>query len=131
MNKKIISGRLGKDGVLKRTQSGVAILELSVADAFKQKDNQFQTSWWRINLWGKQAEKYEPHCKKGVEIVAFGRDENREYEDRNGAKKFAQTLQADYFRVCVSVESNAIDVKETVATKEQSSNYDEYGDIPF
>ena len=59
-NKIIIVGNLGKDPELRYTPQGNAVCNFSMATNEKRRDKngdmQDITTWFRITLWGRQAE---------------------------------------------------------------------------
>ncbi len=60
VNKVILIGNLGRDPEVRSTQSGQAVATLSVATSRrwrdKDGDNQEQTEWHTVVVWGRQAE---------------------------------------------------------------------------
>ena len=83
MIKLIVTGRLGKDSVLKFTANGNPVLNYSVATPVGFGDNK-QTNWVNCSTRGKQAESPEPHLKKGTQVAITGDADLREWESDNG-----------------------------------------------
>lgn len=75
--KLIIAGNLGKDPELKFIQSGDAVTSFSVATNRKYTDKTGQkvdeTTWFRVSVWGKQAESCNQYLKKGSKVLVEGR----------------------------------------------------------
>jgi len=88
-NLHIICGRIGQTPELKYTSSGSAICNVSVAtnrwDSSKKKE---VTDWIRCIIIGRQAEYIGQRALKGSEIQLKGYVRTREYEDRNGQKRY-------------------------------------------
>ena len=70
-----IAGNVGKDAVLRRTQSGDAVLGFSVAvDNGKDKHgNRRDSTWFSCSIWGKRAESLETYVRKGTNLALTGR----------------------------------------------------------
>lgn len=87
-NKIIIVGNLGRDPELRYTPQGNAVCSFSVATNEKRKDKngdlQDVTTWFRITLWGKQAEAASKYLTKGRPVYIEGRLRIEEYTDRDG-----------------------------------------------
>lgn len=101
-NKIIIVGNLGRDPELRYTPQGNAVCSFSVATNEKRRDKtgdmQDVTTWFRITLWGKQAENASKYLTKGNPVYIEGRLRIEEWTDRDG-----QTRQ--------SLEVNATDMQ--------------------
>ena len=79
-----IAGNVGKDAVLRRTNSGEPVLNFSVAvDNGKDRDgNKRDATWFDCSLWGKRAESLEQHITKGSKLVLRGRPTARAHEGK-------------------------------------------------
>lgn len=74
--KMIVVGNLGKDPEMKFTGAGLAVTSLNVATNRKYtKDGQTvkETTWFRVSVWGKQAESCNQYLKKGSSVLVEGR----------------------------------------------------------
>ena len=73
----VIVGRLGRDPELRYTPSGQAVTSFSVATDRKYKtgDGQMveETTWFRVSVWGKQAESCNQYLSKGKMVLVDGR----------------------------------------------------------
>jgi len=79
----IIVGNLGRDPEMRYTPSGQAVTNFSLASnrTYTGKDGQRvkETVWFRITVWGKQAESTNNFLQKGAKVLVEGRlnpDEN-------------------------------------------------------
>ena len=76
-NRVILAGNLGRDPELRYTPSGQAVANLSVATNEKWRDrdgnNQERTVWWRVSVWGNQAETCNQYLGKGRQVLIEGR----------------------------------------------------------
>ncbi len=82
-HKVILVGNLGRDPEMRYTPSGQAVTNLSVATNRTYTDssgNQVkETVWFRVAVWGKQAESCHQYLRKGRSVLVEGRltpDEN-------------------------------------------------------
>ena len=72
-----IVGRLGRDPEMRYTPNGQAVTSFSVAtdrqytDANGQKVK--ETTWFRVSVWGKQAEPCNQYLKQGSVVLVDGR----------------------------------------------------------
>ena len=66
-----IAGTIGKDAVLRRTQSGDPVTGFSVAvdDGFGE---QKSTMWFDVSLWGKRGDALVKHLSKGTKVTVSG-----------------------------------------------------------
>ncbi len=73
----ILVGNLGKDPEMPYTPNGQAVTNLSVATnrQYTGADgNQVkETIWFRVSVWGKQAETVNQYLKKGSKVLVEGR----------------------------------------------------------
>lgn len=80
----IIAGNVGKDAILRRTNSGDAVLGFSLAvDNGKDKNgNKRDATWYDCSIWGKRAESLERHITKGTKLTLTGRPTAREHNGK-------------------------------------------------
>ena len=78
-----IVGNLGTDPEMRYTPSGQAVTNFSVATNRRWTNNEGQmqeeTVWFRVSVWGKQAESCNQYLSKGRQVFVEGRlraDEN-------------------------------------------------------
>jgi single-strand DNA-binding protein len=73
----IIAGNLGKDPEMRYTPSGQAVTSFNVATNRNYTDSNGQqvkeTIWFRVSVWGKQAESTHNYLKKGSKVIVEGR----------------------------------------------------------
>jgi single-strand DNA-binding protein len=75
--KLIIAGNLGRDPEMRYAPNGDAVTSLNVATNRKYTDKSGQlvkeTTWFRVSVWGKQAETCNQYLKKGSAVLIEGR----------------------------------------------------------
>jgi single-strand DNA-binding protein len=99
VNKVILVGRLGADVDLKYTNNGRPVANLSVATSEVWKDKQSgekkeKTEWSRVQVWGDLAENCAKFLAKGRQVYVEGKLQTREWEDKNGQKRFTTEVVA-------------------------------------
>ncbi|HSR49135.1 MAG TPA: single-stranded DNA-binding protein [Anaerolineales bacterium] len=76
-HKVILVGNLGRDPEMRYTPSGQAVTNLNVATNRTYTDNAGnqvkQTVWFRVSVWGKQAETAHQYLRKGRQVLVEGR----------------------------------------------------------
>jgi single-strand DNA-binding protein len=99
VNKVILVGNLGRDAELRYTPGGAAVatLNLATTEVWNDKGGQRQekTEWHRIVLWGKQAESLQEYLTKGKQIYVEGRLQTRQWDDKDGNKRYTTEIKAD------------------------------------
>jgi single-strand DNA-binding protein len=61
----------------------------------KQGQKQEKTEWHRVILWGKQAESLQEYLTKGKQIYVEGRLQTRQWDDKDGNKRYTTEIKAD------------------------------------
>lgn len=99
VNKVILVGNLGKDPELRYTSSGVAVATFSVAtnESWKDQEGNLQekTQWHNIVAWRKLAEICGEYLKKGGKVYVEGKLQHRNYDDKNGVKRYVTEVVLD------------------------------------
>ena len=100
VNKAIVVGNLGRDAEIRYTSGGAAVSTLSIAttDVWTDRTSgqrQERTEWHRGVLWGKQAESLKDYLLKGRTIYVEGRLQTRQWDDRDGNKRYTTEIRAD------------------------------------
>lgn len=81
-----LTGRLGRDPEIRRTQAGTAVANVSLAVSKRRKEGE-DTTWARLVFWDKLAELAEQYLRKGSQIAVRGELQVREYQDKEGQKR--------------------------------------------
>ena len=68
----IIIGNLGRDPEMRYTPDGKAVTSFSVATSRRYNDKE-ETTWFRVSVWGKQAESCNQYLTKGSKVLVEGR----------------------------------------------------------
>lgn len=99
VNRVFLVGNLGADPEVRYTQSGSAVANFRIATSEvwndKNGERQERTEWHRIVVWGRQAEHCGEYLRKGRSVCVEGRLQTREWEDRDGNKRYTTEVKAD------------------------------------
>jgi single-strand DNA-binding protein len=99
INKVILIGNLGKDPDIMRLESGAkkASFSLATTEVYKNKEGvrTEHTEWHNIVLWRGLADIAENYLKKGNTVFIEGRIRRREYEDKEGQKRYIYEILGD------------------------------------
>lgn len=90
-------------------------------------------------VFGKRAKVIDKYFSKGSEILVFGEDQGRSYEDKNGVKRKSWTLVVSDFDFCGSARDNSARAQEANRIEQAakdllmpSDSFDEQeADMPF
>jgi len=98
LNKVMLIGHLGADPEMRYTPNGQAVASLRVATSETWNDReggkQERTEWHRVVVWGKLAELCNNYLRKGRQAYFEGRLQTRQWEDRDGNKRYTTEIVA-------------------------------------
>ncbi len=100
LNKVILIGRVGADPEIRYMPSGnaVANIRLATNEVYKDKttgQNQEQTEWHRIVLFGKLAEVVGQYVQKGRLLYLEGRIRTNKWQDQSGQDRYTTEIVAN------------------------------------
>lgn len=132
LNKVMLMGHLGADPET-RDANGTLIANLSLATSRKYKDRNGQqveeTEWHRVILFGRTAEIAQEWLKKGSCIFVEGRLRTRQYEDRQGQKRFTTEIVGETMQfVNGNRDGQQSHQQSQPAAARQQQSFD---DVPF
>jgi single-strand DNA-binding protein len=99
INKVILIGRLGSDPEVRYTPSGVAVANFNIAtsEEWKDKDSgekKERTEWHRVVAWRRLGEICGEYLSKGKQVYVEGRLQTRDWEDKDGNKRYTTEIVA-------------------------------------
>lgn len=97
MNKVFLSGNVGKDPQVKHLQTGLCVVEFSIATTEYRKvegSQQQFTEWHNVTVFGKQAEKAANGLKKGSKVFVEGKMKTESW-DKEGTKHYKTKVVAE------------------------------------
>lgn len=142
-------GRLGRDGELRYTPNGIAVVNLAIAFNYgqKQDDGNRLSQWIECALWGKQAEALAQYLKKGNQVSVTAADPHIEFFQRTdltqGTKLVANIINIELIgskKEEAEPKENTNSAQNKQSAPQQNSgstppvppNYDYFDDdIPF
>lgn len=128
LNKAMIIGRLGQDPEVRYTQSNTAVATLNIAtnERFKDRNGEMQerTEWHRVVAWGRTAEICQQYLKKGSQVYVEGPIQTREWEDKEGQKRYTTEIKALTLTMLDSAGSRPGGGMEPAQRKESAGGVD-------
>ena len=128
INRVIISGNLTRDPELKRTQGGMAVLQLGLAVNDRRKNQ--QTGEWEdvanfvdCTMFGTRAEKVAQYLTKGSKVTVEGKLRYHAWESQDGGKRSKLEVVVD------EIALGPRTAQQQPAQARQVEMYD--SDIPF
>lgn len=98
-NKVQLIGNLGQDPDVKKIGDDKKVAHLSIATNENYRNAKGEkvtdTQWHNVVAWGKLADIAEKYLLKGTEVVIEGKLINRNYTDKQGAKRYITEVQAN------------------------------------
>ena len=96
MNNVVLIGRLTKDPEIRYTANQMAVASFNLAvDRPRRQDQDKQTDFIRITVFGKQAENCEKYLRKGLLCGIQGRIQTGSYKNKDGATVYTTDVVAD------------------------------------
>jgi single-strand DNA-binding protein len=98
VNKAILLGHLGKDPEIRYSPNGMAVATFSLATTERYKDED-RTEWHRVVAFGRLAEIIGEYLAKGRQVYIEGRIQTRDWEDRDGNKRYTTEIVAQQMQM--------------------------------
>jgi single-strand DNA-binding protein len=99
LSKVILVGNLGSDPEMRYTPSGKAVTSFRMATNRRYTtpagESKEETDWFRISVWGKQAEQCNQFLSKGRQVYVEGRLHARNWEGQDGQMRTSLEVTAD------------------------------------
>ena len=106
VNRVILVGRLGRDPEMRYSASGTAIAKFSLATDEKvsagEGNWEDRTEWHRIVAFDKLAERCGNYLSKGKLVYLEGSIHTREWEDKEGIKRYTTEITARFLEIISS-----------------------------
>jgi single-strand DNA-binding protein len=131
------TGTVGRDAEVRYAPSGLAVLNVTVANNIGFGDKQ-QTLWIRVALFGKRAEgQLQNYLKKGQQVFVSGELTQSEYRANDGTTKTSLELNANIIDLIGKKNESsqpqqnyqASGVREQVPVR-QGASHDNF-DVPY
>ena len=137
VNKVILIGRLGADPVKRYTSSGNPMVNFNLATTegwVKDGRREERTEWHRIVVWSKLAEICDQYLTKGQMVYIEGRIQTREWEDRDGNRRWTTEIVANQMQMLggQGTQRNQVSEEEgPMSSPPPSDTMEPDDDIPF
>jgi single-strand DNA-binding protein len=125
MNKVVLLGRLTKDIEVRYTESGTAVgnLTLAVKRRIKNTDGEYESDFINCVCWKETAETMNKYLKKGDPVLVEGRIQTRNFEDKDGNKRYATEVVIEHMDFVSSKKEQTTEVKEEL--KEEKNPFED------
>ncbi len=138
LNKAILIGNLGRDPEVRYTPSGLGIANFNIATSEswtnKEGEKETRTEWHRIVAFGKLGEICGEYLSKGKQVYIEGRIQTRDWEDKDGIKRYTTEIVASQMLMLGSRDAGEPLRTEGPAFKDSQGSpiqAPEDDDIPF
>lgn len=137
LNKIVIMGRIVRDLELKRTNSGVSVVSLTLAvdRDFKNQNGEKDTDFIDVVAYRNTAEFMSKYFGKGRMAVVEGRLQIRDWQDKDGNKRRSAEVIADNVYFGDSKSESKTPAQNFGALNERMSEFapieQEDGELPF
>ena len=123
INRVVLVGRLVRDPELRRSPSGVSVVNFTIAvdNRFAKQDSPNKTDFIPCVVFNRTAEIAAQYSKKGTLVGVEGRISTRNYENNEGKKVYVTEVSVDSFQLLSSKNSN-----ETAGGFNQTNNMGGY-----
>jgi single-strand DNA-binding protein len=99
LSKVILIGNLGADPEMRYTPTGKAVTSFRMATNYRYTtssgETRDETDWYRITVWGRQAEPCNQILSKGQQVYVEGRLHAREWQTQDGQTRTSLEVTAD------------------------------------
>ena len=130
LNKVMLIGRLGANPEIRYTPDGNPVATFTVAtnESYTNKNGEriTQTEWHRVVVFGKLAEIVGEYYSKGKKVYVEGKLRTRQWEDRNGNKRWTTEIVANNLFILDSKGDEFVSEETSIEDTPISDD-----DIPF
>ncbi len=120
VNKVILIGHLGKDPEVRHLEGGTTLVNfpLATSETYSKDGKKIeQTEWHNIVMWRGLADVAAKFLQKGKQVYIEGKLRSRNYEDKEGNKRYVTEIVAENFTMLGRKSEN-----ENHGSHQQSSN---------
>ena len=134
VNKVVLVGHLGGDPETRFLPSGAAVANFNLAtnESWKDTNGEFQdkTEWHRCVMFGKSAELAGDLLKKGQLAYIEGKLQTRNWEDKDGVKRYTTEVVCDMFTM-LGRKMDSAETQERPKPNESEDSPLEDDELPF
>ena len=134
VNKVILLGNLGQDPLVRTSQDGNKIVQLSIATSDRWKDKSSgeqreKTEWHRVVIFNENLSNIaEQYLKKGNTVFVEGQLQTRKWQDQNGQDKYTTEVVLGRFRgelAMIGSRNNNISMNDEQQSLDQNKTLSE------
>ena len=134
VNKVMLLGNLGQDPVVRTSQDGNKIVQLSIATSDRWKDRNSgeqreKTEWHRVVIFNENLSNIaEQYLKKGSTVFVEGQLQTRKWQDQNGIDKYTTEVVLGRFRgelAMIGSRNDSANIADTQDHISEDSNSNE------
>ncbi|MFL3024492.1 MAG: single-stranded DNA-binding protein [Candidatus Neomarinimicrobiota bacterium] len=141
VNKVVLVGHLGGDPETRFTASGAAVANFNLAtnESWRDANSEIQdkTEWHRCVMFGKSAELGGDLLKKGQLVYVEGKLQTRNWEDKDGVKRYTTEVLCEMFTMLGRKMDNEGGAQQAPSqasndsSNSSSDSNDDDDDLPF
>ncbi|HLC18796.1 MAG TPA: single-stranded DNA-binding protein [Thermodesulfobacteriota bacterium] len=135
VNKVILVGNLGADPEIRYTPSGTAVANFSLATTEtrtnKEGQKEQKTEWHKIVAFKRLAEICGEYLSKGRQVYIEGRIQTRNWEDKDGNKRYITEIIADTMQMLGSRDQAQREAPPQGKPPEEEAPAEDLEDVPF
>ena len=135
VNKVMLLGNLGQDPVVRTSQDGNKIVQLSIATSDRWKDRNSgeqreKTEWHRVVIFNENLSNIaEQYLKKGSTVFIEGQLQIRKWQDQNGIDKYTTEVVLGRFRGELAMIGSRSDSPNISDTQDHISEHNASNEI--
>ena len=99
LNKIMLIGNLGSEPEMRYTPNGKAVTSFRMATSRRYTtsagESREETEWFRVSVWGRQAESCNQFLSKGRRVYVEGRLHSRNWEGQDGQMRTSLEVSAN------------------------------------
>ena len=99
LNKIMLIGNVGSDPEMRYTPNGKAVTSFRMATNYRYAgsdgERREETEWFRVSVWGRQAESCNQFLSKGKRVYIEGRLHSRSWEGQDGQMRTSLEVSAN------------------------------------
>lgn len=131
VNRVVLVGRLTKDPVIRKTQTGKSVLSYTVAINRRYAQNE-QADFINCVAWEKTAEIIGQYARKGSLISVEGRIQSRSYDDKDGKRVYVTEVFSESVQLLESkADTEARSASSGFTYEADSTSYDDLDEGPI
>jgi len=121
-------GRLGADPEQRHTPSGDSVVNIRIAVGWKGKNSE-GVEWVPVVFFGRIGEVVQSYCQKGSQIYVAGRFRTRQWDDKEGNKRYSTEVVASDMQLLGGKPEGSRPAQQAPATTQAPPDFDD--EIPF